>query len=288
MGADWDNLIVLDACRYDTFAERHTLSGRLERRRARGSATREFVRNNFVGHRFPDTVCVTANPFVTELAGDAFHHCAHTWRTRWDDDLGTTPPEPMARAVRDVAERYPRKRLIAHFMQPHHPFIGETAEEHLGDVAGNERARRRAGADGETDRLEEPDHVWARLAAGELSLSVVRRAYEETLDAVMPHVAELVEMLPGRTVVTSDHGNLLDEAPYRFLSVGGDRFGHPIHATAPSLVRVPWLVVPGDERKEIVAGTRREPDPGDREEGRTEETEPGATVADRLESLGYR
>jgi hypothetical protein len=33
---DWDNLIILDACRYDIFAETNTLSGDLSKRTSRG------------------------------------------------------------------------------------------------------------------------------------------------------------------------------------------------------------------------------------------------------------
>ena len=47
MKEDWDNLIVLDACRYDMFKEINTIKGNLERGISRGSATSQFLIENF-------------------------------------------------------------------------------------------------------------------------------------------------------------------------------------------------------------------------------------------------
>jgi hypothetical protein len=47
LAEDWDNLLILDACRYDAFAARADLPGRLERRRSRGSHTSEFLSGIF-------------------------------------------------------------------------------------------------------------------------------------------------------------------------------------------------------------------------------------------------
>jgi hypothetical protein len=276
---DWDNLIILDGCRYDMFAERSSLPGRLEKRRSAGSATKEFVRNTFVGRQFFDTVYVSANPYVSKLVDDGFHHLEPVWKTRWDEETGTVLPGPMTESVREVAERFPDKRLVAHYMQPHHPFLGPTAERELGGTVGNEQARREAAGGAPTDR--EPsrvDHVWDRFRDGDVDESVVRRAYYETLEEVLPWVADLCEDLPGKTVVTSDHGNLLDEPAYPIISAGSRRFAHPTYGTAASLVTVPWQVCPFEERKTVVAEPPAE-DAG---------TVTGETVTERLEALGYR
>ena len=135
MAEDWDNLLILDACRFDMFERANTIPGRLESRRSKGSATLEFVRNNFAGERHYDTVYVTGNPFVSTDAGDAFHDLYEVWRTDWDDELGTVRPEPMCEAVLRANEAYPNKRLVGHLMQPHHPFIGPTGRELLDDPA---------------------------------------------------------------------------------------------------------------------------------------------------------
>ena len=43
----WDNLIILDACRYDIFKELNTIDGELTSRISRGSCTTDFLNENF-------------------------------------------------------------------------------------------------------------------------------------------------------------------------------------------------------------------------------------------------
>lgn len=61
---DWDNLIILDACRFDIFARVNEIEGSLEAVRSRGSSTSEFIRENFAGRQFYDTVFVSSNTMV--------------------------------------------------------------------------------------------------------------------------------------------------------------------------------------------------------------------------------
>jgi hypothetical protein len=58
---DWDTLLVLDACRYDMFAEQSSLPGRLESRISRGSNTVKFPTGNVASRSLLDSVYVTAN-----------------------------------------------------------------------------------------------------------------------------------------------------------------------------------------------------------------------------------
>jgi hypothetical protein len=80
---DWDVLAILDACRYDLFAERVDLPGQLEARESRGSSTVEFLRGNVDGRDLLDTVYVTANPKLAEHAEEIeaqFHAVVDVWR----------------------------------------------------------------------------------------------------------------------------------------------------------------------------------------------------------------
>jgi hypothetical protein len=272
---DWDNLLILDACRYDMFERLNNIPGNLESRRSNGSATREFVRNTFVGKTFHDTVYVTANPFVSMDVGDVFHATIDLWRNDWNDDLGTVKPEVMRQALLDAAERYPNKRLIAHFIQPHHPFIGPTGQREINMTAGNEKARRRALGDNR-EFESRADTAWLLAERGDLDVEMLACAYNENLELVLPEVRAAVDALDGLTVVTSDHGNLMDEPAYGMLSTGSRRFAHPMYATAPELVRVPWLVCEADERRHI-----HEDSPQHQSEAEED------IVEDRLEALGY-
>ncbi|WP_049909168.1 hypothetical protein [Haloarcula japonica] len=64
---DWDNLIILDACRYDYFKRCTDFSGHLEYRHSLGSATRQFVRENFKNKTLHDTVYIGANTWFLKL-----------------------------------------------------------------------------------------------------------------------------------------------------------------------------------------------------------------------------
>jgi len=62
MDEDWDNCIIIDACRYDTFKEKNTIPGDLKARRSKGSSTFEVFEKNFQNSTHHDTVYITANP----------------------------------------------------------------------------------------------------------------------------------------------------------------------------------------------------------------------------------
>lgn len=57
----WDNLVILDACRYDAFSEQTPSRGTLESRESRGSASEQFIQGNFTGKTLYDVVYVSAN-----------------------------------------------------------------------------------------------------------------------------------------------------------------------------------------------------------------------------------
>jgi hypothetical protein len=247
---DWDTLLVLDACRYDLFAEAledHPLPGTLTDRTALDSGTPGFLAANFGDGTFHDTVYVTANPYVsTDLGEDKFHAVDAVWRDDWDDELQTVRPETVAERALAAVERYPEKRLIVHFMQPHAPFIGETRLGERETFAIRETA---LGRDGSSARRRQPT-PFERLGAGELTREAVWEAYRDNLDAALPAVEDLLTTLPGRTAVTADHGNALGEFARPFpIRV----YGHPLGIHIPALTRVPWFVSDNGERKVIRA-----------------------------------
>lgn len=271
MAEEWDTLVLLDGCRYDLFEERNTIEGELEHRYSLGSTSEEFLARNFGDGTYHDTVYVTANPYVPHLGLDegTFHHVVDLL-DQWDDETETVLPEAVADSAVDAHERFPNKRLVVHFMQPHTPFIGETGRKI--EAGGWDPDRENPELEGLT--------VWQRLRRrppdeGGLDLDRVRAAYAENLDIVLEHVERLIDALDGTTVVSTDHGNLIGErlrpVPTRRL------YGHPYGVYHPGLVKVPWLRVEGDQRREVTA------DPP-----RATETVDDAVTAERLEALGYR
>jgi len=270
MEEDWDNVIILDACRYDLFESVNTLKGRFDSRISPASATPEFLTKNFDGCQCHDTVYVTANPMYRKRGLDGvFYHVVDVWEDHWNEQRQTVMPEAMANATAAAYERFPNKRIISHFMQPHYPFIGDLADE-LGEHSGYEFAYREVM---EEEPSRDNPTVWERLEAGDVSRELVWNAYGENLSVALPHVQTLLELFDEKTVVTSDHGNLLGE---KLHTLAVPVYGHPHGMRHEHLCKVPWLVVTGEERKDVV------------EEEPTEQTpDPSGEVTDRLADLGY-
>lgn len=265
MAADWDNLVVLDACRADLFEARAEVETFDHYRRvtSRASMTREWLERNFAGRTFGDTVYVSANPYTSRIAGDAFHRIVDVWAEAFDEETKTVPPEPVVQAARDAAETHPDKRLIVHFMQPHYPFLDHP--DLTFDSWDPDRMRADVGHDGTG-----PHNVWQALELGLLDRERVWAAYGDNLQRVLGPARTLAATLGNRTVFTSDHGNMLGEwawpIPIRL-------WGHPTGVRSPILVDVPWAVLDGPRRDTT-------------DEGITV-AEPGADVEERLRDLGY-
>lgn len=269
MEADWDTLVILDACRYDMFERLSTLPGTLESQLSKGSATDEFVKQNFGDRTFNDVVYVTANPRVNLSFSGSFHSIINVWEDSWDEDMQTVLPEDVADATLHALEKHPNKRIISHFIQPHAPFIGTFARENL--VYHSTLSGHRPNTDDETSASE---NVWTLLRRGEVDKETVKQAYDENLEIALPHVERIINAELGKTVVTSDHGNLLGERIAPFMK---PFYGHPSRFHSPELLRVPWLEHETGNRREIIAETSTNED----------EVELDTDVEEKLENLGY-
>lgn len=259
---DWDNLIIMDACRYDLFESWNTIEGDLSPVISKGSNTAEFLRGNFKNKEkeYNEIVYISGNPQTrSNQISNLFHKSVPVWQTHWDEELQTVLPNIMCEQAQVIHEKYPNKRLIIHFVQPHYPFIGET---------GREIEHRSIHGDGVvSDPKESPDSIWRKLEKGDLSKEKVWKAYRENLQIVLPHIQSLVDELNGKTVITSDHGNAFGEFGL---------YGHPEEFFIEELVQVPWLEIPETERKFITKGEVMEESP------------PDELVEERLSHLGYR
>ena len=231
----WDNLVILDACRFDFFKDyADELPGRLESITSIGSGTPEFIRGTFSGRHENDLVYVTANPwweFLSEEIQSEVHGFVNLEQYDCQDNVFDVElPDQVADFALDVAEDYPNKRLLVHFNQPHHPHIGPTGLSLFGPGSGNSLLY---------------DASQANPARSDL-----RRSYRENLEAAIPEVERLINELPGKTVVTADHGEMLKDrnSPIPFID-----YGHDPGLYLPELVDVPWFIGEFEERKKITA-----------------------------------
>jgi len=272
MEKDWDNLILLDACRFDYFENRNPIPGELQSVTSMGSTSSEFIESNFIGRNLHDTIYVTANPYVEMLSEDVFYSVENLLVDQWQTDPGTVPPDAVRDAAVEANERNPNKRLIIHFMQPHTPYLGPTATEIRERFAIDDAYNRYQcvdGADVETSGYG----IHGAAMQGLIPVRDVRQAYSETLDIVLDSVTSLLSQVDGKSVVTADHGELLGE---RFTPLSHRRYGHPSGSYARELRVVPWLQISCDTRRRVVSEA-----PVGFE--RLDET----TARDRLQALGY-
>ena len=266
MDEDWDNLLVLDACRADLF-ESVADTGRFDTYRrvtSLGSMTEEWTEQNFESRAFGDTVYVACNPITSRVAPDAFHDLIEVWREAFDEDHKAIMPGAVTKAARETHERYPNKRLIAHFLQPHIPFV-DSPELVFRDWWSPERSFDETDAD-------PPRNVWGAMAMGLVGYDEVWDAYEQNLRLGLDGALTLAEDLPGKTVITSDHGNMMGE---RTWPIPMKLYGHPRDLRSDPLVTVPWAVLDGDRREVVDDGV-----------GSSTGAE-GEEITDRLRALGY-
>lgn len=240
MEEDWDYLIVLDACRCDVFRElvdekaNCVISG--------ATHTAEWMKWNFRG-KYKDVIYIAGNPHFASanlkktLGFIPFFVVKEVWDYGWDSSLRTVPPEEVTTAALDALRSFPEKRMIIHYNQPHHPFLSD-----------KELAKRDEGIahtlEGEFWGGQKKKTAWDLVRQGELPVERVTQAYKENVKIVMKEVEKLKEKLPGRVILTADHGDLFGE--YGF-------YGHACGLRAEALVKVPWAVLK-EEKRLIIHG----------------------------------
>lgn len=261
MEQDWDNLVILDACRYDYFAAQHDFDEPLNRVISPGKMSWEFMQETFLDEQFHDTIYVTSNPFATRLSEDTFFKTLYLIDD-WDDEIGTIQPDDVVDAAKEIHEDHPDKRLIVHFMQPHRPYLGPTAK----------KLRERVDLVGYRNQGEGLQ-IWGAVKEGKVTVEEVRTSYAESLDIVLEEVERFLDLVDGKSVLTADHGEMLGE---RVLPFTSRVWGHSEGFSTPALREVPWLTVENGTRRNVVAS-----DPISDTELNEEEVE------DRLEALGY-
>lgn len=219
---EWENCFIIDACRLDLYQE--VYPGEAEKRVSLGSSSPDYVRETYSEGDYSDVVYVTGNPHFSEkkfqeLTGrspeDVFHTVFHTYDTDWVEGKGRPSTEAIMRDTRTARKLYPDKKVVVHFMKPHHPFDAFDFD----------------GFDKRLDGTYE-NSVWAYGERGELSWSKIWEAYQANLREIMNALRPLAEEIEGKTVVTSDHGNLCGE---------NGMGHHPGMRSEKPLREVPWV-----------------------------------------------
>jgi hypothetical protein len=266
-GGDWDNLIILDACRYDYFEQEYPnfLEGKLSKLRSPASWTYAWLSKMFGGKY--DIKFYSAHPGVNSrgvgrnmgyVGADHFKDIVDVWDFGWDGELGTVHPKTLTDVVlKDLKSGKTGEKNIIWYVQPHAPWIGKT---------------KLAGFRKDWNDKTTLDDISEKISNGEISLSEFRQAYRDNLRLALECVADLVPHLKGKTVVSADHGELLGEWGY---------CTHPSFFIHKDLRTVPWLEVSRSKvKKEKLEKTpenkKTEPEKSDEEK-----------IKERLMNLGY-
>jgi hypothetical protein len=220
---------------------------------------------------------VTANAYGARVESDVFHDLIPAFGTNSPaHHRQYLEPEGVSELAKEAAGTYPNKRLIVHYMQPHSPYFGETANL-LRDRLFSENIRVKDWGSGDTSLSDGDLYVTNLMNAAMkeyISPGELRKVYGENLRHVLPHVEGLIHDLGGKSVITADHGELLGEPASIFTS---HRFHHKPELYTNELRLVPWFVINGDERRTISV---EEP---------VESVELGEEdIEKQLEALGYK
>lgn len=262
---NWDLLVVLDACRYDLLLEAsgetdYSFLSDVNKFQSLESATKFWMAQNFTTDYHAEmqrTAYVCGNPFSTEeLDAETFALLDEVWKYGWNDELGTLPPRLVTDRTIAAGRTGEAERLIAHYMQPHCPFVGSGYSKQKKSPAewGHESTR----------------DIWRRLEDGDVKAAQVREAYRANLEYVLEEVALLLNNISAeRVVITSDHGNAIGE---------WGLYGHPAHMPFQCLRTVPWVRTVARD-----SGTHT---PTTEQTHVIEDDE--TSVTERLEALGYR
>ena len=230
---DWDILIILDACRADTFMEVALPMLRREGIRvvefkvvkSMGSCTQEWFAHTFIAP-IRNCIYLSNNPFISNMefstpftrkkycASKMFSAVIEVFRYSWKQ-IGFTKvhdPETLTNFALSYIRTSFRGKMIVHYVQPHYPY--PFAKDLLPYIT----------YDGDT--------FFKLMEKGIVDTKKAFEAYKETLRWVMQYVIKLVKSCKGKTIIiTADHGEGFGEDGVY------DHYCHVIHDV---LRNVPW------------------------------------------------
>ncbi|MDG5775388.1 hypothetical protein VB773_10930 [Haloarculaceae archaeon H-GB2-1] len=252
---DWDALLILDACRYDTVAAVAEFAA-VDRAVSPATATPEFLQRAHESGVFEGTTYVSANPQTRKYDPARNYRHVDVAESLWADDVATVPPKPVYEETRRHVED--GDRVVAHTVQPHYPHVTELDGEVRAVPNGLHPHNLDVNQDG-------PFSIQRVLANGLVDLDAAMLSYEICAKFAWRTACEFAAELSsdGYTVaITSDHGELFGE---------WGLVEHPNEIPIRQLVGVPWVVF--------------EPPNGETEDrpGEADVEEP----TDRLAALGY-
>lgn len=248
---DWNYFFLLDATRYDIFADTYDefLDGDLTEAWSEGSNTLEWLARTWPGYYkiiyVSGIATVNSKGIWVEdglkrkikkvggdewdyIPSDHFERIIDVWDEGFMRSVNTVPPEPINNALRKLEDyRLIKYRpVIAHYVQPHFPWVrGPFWAEENGIVTDPFVIHE----NGVTKTLSPFSRRWVAKKFGD---DVLEKAYRDNMRFVLDGIKDVVNELSGKVVITADHGWYLT----------GDR-SHSAGSDDPELRTVPWFVI---------------------------------------------
>ncbi|MFW6434839.1 MAG: hypothetical protein ACOCY1_00515 [Halovenus sp.] len=275
--SEWDYCLVLDACRYDVFAEVYDeyLDGTLEKRESIGSSTPEWAYRTFTDDH--DIAYFSGNPFINSLgiplhelkwgascdyewtATEHISDVVDVWKEGWDDDLGTVPPESLAESLENHSDIDDRtERTVLHYMQPHAPYLSRGKGRKLKQIQKGIRNQEDAEAvanDGTLGSLSDKlrPKVEEKLDGSELAQKAGLWLELDPTDVLKNGTrgAALALYEENLRIALEEVAEVVDELDGDVVVTAdhGEAFGeegvweHHIETYIPPLMEVPWLEI---------------------------------------------
>jgi len=253
---DWDILIFLDGCRYDTFKEEYqkylNCDGSLKMAKTFCSGTTKWMKDAFVGRDCSGIVYI--NPmyaFNKFVPGHNFFKVVDVWETDWNKEFDTVMPDAITEKALQWIKKHPNKRYIVQYVQPCRPYIHplfKKVDQILkpGDRKSNIARVVRTILENTGLAKVIPNVLFWKvgnffrfpIAKGEVYIkhgkAGIIEAYTYSLREVLKEVNKLIKnQMEKKIIITSDHGELLGE---------GGKYGHG-GLINDLIMQVPWLEV---------------------------------------------
>lgn len=214
----WKTLIILDACRVDSFKQMIgdiNLNGKFKEVDSEARYTGEWYETHW-NRNFNDIILISSSPrpWKKEEFNDNFFKSVPVWKgvERW-----MTTQKNMEKTL-EYQKKYPEKRFLCHTVPPHLPYLGDRGQElldELGVMGGGPDIYKKVRKYGR-------ENGWSRLKA----------CYNEHLLRSLNRVDNVKEDLKEPIIITADHSEMIGEQ---------NDYGHPPYSDWTK--RVPWFEV---------------------------------------------
>lgn len=221
VSTDWDILIVLDACRYDTLNQYTSLAQPTE---SPASSTPEWIDTMDTHGIFDNTTIVTGNPQYKLNNPTTQNQLVGLWDSYWHRELNTALPEIHFETAHNYIYATDNP-VVIHLVQPHWPYLVRAGDHwiHALDTQGVRPV---------------VESAQVAMESGMFDMREVYAAYQASVQSIWTTVLERVGeyVTDGYSVVvTSDHGECFGRVrDYGF-------FEHPSRCHIKPLTRVPFV-----------------------------------------------